>query len=206
MCRFRWYRRTCWWWTADLLRGRKVRIGVTEAWSVRVQRVMRALGWPVQLMAERLGLKSEGAVVRLLRGGRPAVEVLLRLQSIERLYAGEIEKQRARPGRTVRKAYLWPPRWVGCRQRWWVERRENKPPSRPADLQMLGADRTDPAVILTGRLDPRLYPGRVLRIVDWTVEGRRRYAADQENAARERDAARKAGKRSVGGKRAEGTV
>lgn len=172
--------------------------GVTEAWSVRIRRLMHALGWPEQLMAERLGFSRSNAVKRLLRGGRPSVDVLLRLQALEKLYAGEIEKQKANPKRRVRKAFLWPPIWVGCRKRWWVERCENKPAARPADLQMLGQSRTDPAVVLTGRLDPRLYPNRVLRIVDWTAEGRRRYAADQENAARERDAAKPKRPRPVG--------
>ena len=179
---------------------------MTEPWSVRIARAMRALGWPKPLMAERLGMKNHKSVTRLLAGGRPTVDVLLKLQAIEKLYAGEIEKQKAHPNRTVRKAYLWPPPWVGCRQRWWVERLENKPAARPADLAALGPDRTDPANILVGRLDPGNYPNRVLKIIDWTPEGRRKYAQDREDAARVADAARRAGKRRVGRKRVEGTA
>lgn len=157
---------------------------MTEPWSIRIQRIMNALGWPAPLMAERLGLSSHGSVLRLLRGGRPRIDALLKLQAIERLYAGEIEKQKLRPGRRVRKAHLWPPPWIRCNQRWWVERQENKPPSRPEDLASLGASSADPAAILVGRLDPRNFPGRTLRVVDWTAAGRDKYARDCEERAR----------------------
>ncbi len=170
---------------------------MTETWAVRVQRVMRALGWPKELMARELGLVSPRAVQRLLDGGRPTVEVLLRLQKIETTYAGEI--QAYIPGRGRRKkAYLWPPRWVGCLNRRWIGGPEVKPPSRPADLQALGPSRTDAASVLTGWLDPGNFPGRVLRVIDWTPEGRRRYAKDRADAARERDAARPKRPRPVG--------
>lgn len=158
-----------------------------EAWKVRIKRAMQALGWPLALMAEELGLKQAVSVTRLLRGGRPSVDVLKRLQAIEVKYAGEIEKNKLDPHRSVRKAYLWPPGWVECNQRRWVLGPDHSPPSRPADLATLGANRTDASIVLTGRLDPRNYPGRTLRVVDWTPEGRRRYAADRKAEARRRD-------------------
>lgn len=173
--------------------------GMTEAWKVRVKRAMQALGWPAQLMAEQLGLRGAESVKRLLRGGRPSVDVLKRLQTIEARYAGEIEKNKLDPHRSVRKAYLWPPGWVECNKRRWILGPESSPPARPADLAALGGDRTDASNVLTGWLDPSNFPGRSLRTVDWTAEGRRRYAADRAAEARRRDDERRKLRRAPSG-------
>lgn len=157
-----------------------------ELWKVRVKRAMRALGWPGELMAQELGI-GRAALLRVLKGGRPSVDALKRLQVIERKYERQIEKLRADTKHAPRKAYAWPPRWVECGKRRWIGGPEVQPPSRPADLQALGGDRTDGSTVLTGWLDPRNFPGRTLRVVDFTAEGRRRYAEDRENEARRRD-------------------
>lgn len=146
-------------------------------WAERVKELMRAMGWPKALMATKLGLADESSVLRLLRGGRPTVEVLLNLQRLEKEHAGAIEARKGKRG--ARQARLWPPAWVECRERWWDNEPETKPPSRPADLAPVATSRTDPAVVLTGRFDPANYPGRSLRVVDWTPAGRARYAADR---------------------------
>ena len=152
---------------------------MTEAFSVRIKRLMRAMGWPKKYMALRLGMRAEAAVTRLVNGGRPTVAVVLRLQELEAEYAGTLEVQKRVPWRTVGRTHLWPPVWVGCRKRWWVVRHGAiEPTTRPADLAALAGDRTRPEVALTGRHDPRNFPGRTLRAVDWTAAGRAKYAAD----------------------------
>lgn len=162
-----------------------------EAWSVRIRRLMNAMGWPTELMALKLGLVSHDAVTRLLRGGRPSIDVLARLQSLEQLHAGEIEKQKAAPSRRIARSHTWPPDWIECRKRWWIERHGDKPTTRPADLAALDVNRTNPEIVLTGRFDPANFPGRVLKVVDWTPAGRRRYAEDRAAAARKVDDARR---------------
>lgn len=170
---------------------------MTEAWSVRVKRIMHALGWKRELMARELGLVHPDGVTRILNGGRPRVEVLLRLQQIETRYAAEIEAGR-KPGGDMRKAFIWPPMWVECNKRRWIGGPESSPPSRPADLAALGSGGTDAEAVLTGWLEPGLYPGRVLRVIDFTLEARRRYAQDRKDAAGERDATKRGRSRAVG--------
>jgi transcriptional regulator with XRE-family HTH domain len=169
---------------------------MTEAWSVRIKRLRFAMGWPYPLVAIKLGI-GETALRRLRNGGRPKIEVLLRLQELEKRHAVEIEKQRRVPYRRVKEAYLWPPSWVECKQRWWVEIGESKPASRPPDLQALGETRTDDATILTGRLDPRNFKGRALRVVDWTLAGRTRYAEDMLEKLRLRESRQKRSRKAT---------
>ncbi len=154
-------------------------------WTDRLKLIERALGWPRLRLAQELGFVKANPVDRIVNGGIPSVETLLRIQAVERLYAEQIEHWRGRNGGRRTKAVLFPPASIECRQRWWVGGVQHVATARSADLAALGAAGPD-APALSRRTDPRNFPGRVLKIVDWTAEGRAQFTKDRQARSRSR--------------------
>ena len=64
-------------------------------WTDRIQALVEAMGWSHHTAAVKLGYRCWAPVERVLRGGRPAVGLLVRLKALEECYAGEVEAWRA---------------------------------------------------------------------------------------------------------------
>jgi hypothetical protein len=164
---------------------KSARGAVKGPWTDRLKLIERALGWPRKLLAKNLGFRDARPVDRIVEGGIPDVETLLKLQAIESLYAEQIEDRRNRNG-GPKKAVEFPPDWVECRERWWIGGVKHESAARPADLAALGENRATAETVLRGRYDPRNFPGRSLKIVDWSAAGRARFAKDRQAGPRKR--------------------
>jgi len=87
----------------------------------RLQRLLRATGWPQRDWRRHLGFGPR-AVRRILRGGRPKIVFLENLAALEGAYAREIEAfERGDIVVRGRRRYVWMKRL----------------PARPPDLQFL---------------------------------------------------------------------
>ncbi len=95
-------------------------------WGVRVDALIRALGWPQSEWRLHFGF-SAGAVRRVRYGGRPRVAFVLRLRKLEATYAAELE--------ALAQGIIQ----VRGRVRYdWQPDKRSRVPTRPPDLQDLG--------------------------------------------------------------------
>lgn len=156
---------------------------VTGPWTERLKLLMKACGWTIARLAEEMGIGS-GSLTRVMRGGRAKVQFVLRLQALESLHADNLTRWKETRGRwRPRKADLFPPAWVECRERWWTDEEQA---SRPEDLAEMGTGSADPSGVLTGRYGSDNFPGRTLKVVDWTTAGRALYRKNRPSRARRR--------------------
>lgn len=118
-------------------RGTGMRASSTteSPWAARLLELMKACGWSPKAAAHKFGLKSSLAIKRLLEGGRPRVEQVLRLRTLEEAYAGEIESFRLGHIQIKRGAKQW---WTpGNRFDWRIP--ETRPQSRTALGEAVGS-------------------------------------------------------------------
>ncbi len=93
-------------------------------WGVRVDALIRALGWPQKEWRRNFGFSAR-AVRRVRYGGQPKVAFVLRVMKLERAYAQELEA--LAQGLIATRGRL---RYC------WIDLL--RPPTRPQDLQGLG--------------------------------------------------------------------
>lgn len=151
-------------------------------WTKRLLLLKKSCGWTLQRLANELGFSDRKPVNRVIHGGRASVRFVLRLQGLENLHAEQIKRWvesggRARP----KKSTAFPPDWVECRERWFPE---DESAARPADLEALAILGSDPAGVLTGRYRPDNFPNRILKVIDWTFQGRALYRKNRPSRAR----------------------
>lgn len=107
---------------------------VTSPWAIRLTELMYACGWSHSVAAQKFGLVNTTGIKRLLDGGRPRVEQVLRLNTLEQAYAGEIEAFRRGDIQIKRGAKQW---WTpGNRFDWRIP--ETRPESRKALGEAVG--------------------------------------------------------------------
>ena len=77
-------------------------------WARRIRDLGGALGLDIGGLGKQLGYCNGAAVLRVLKGGRPSVDFLLRLQKSEAVYEREIKEfiRQARPFKRNRERYL----------------------------------------------------------------------------------------------------